>query len=399
MDNPIEFVTDAFQGDIEIAGKSIPKIAIVGGGVALIVVFVLLSKRGSRGSAVSSTGLPAVGGTGGGVGSDTPLSDSGVGGGVGGFDNSALQESLTQQIADSSSALTDLIAQNSAQQSSDLNSQLASVYDQLASVGSNFSGGYADNYAPVPIDLGGYSLPMDSGISAYPESSGYSLSSYLPSATNPGSVKNPVSDSLQSIVDRIKPSNVKPTGTKNTAKLGEALSRNKISDTKIDKLTNVPKQNSLLGGVLNFNKKEPNKSGISSVADKKKSNIPSPVPVKVEYGVKPSSGKSNTIIQKPIAIPTTIKNFMASGNTKTGQIAQTKKPASSIKQPSKGVGGGSGNKPSQKPSIKPVYNYPKPVPIPTYQPYVPQFANPFLGFQGYKPTYGKISSKTYKKGK
>jgi len=404
LDNPIEFLGDAFQGDIEIAGKRIPKIALVGGGAALVVVLVLLSKRGGSASRAVNGALS---GDASGVGGTTPFGgetpSGGYDSGTGTEALQSLQETFAQQLADQSSSLSDLIAQNSAQQASDLNSQLSSVYDQLANVGSSFSGGYSDQYTPIPMDTS-YAMPLDSGIQAYPIDSGYSIASYLPGVTSAG--QNRVNAAL----DKIKPSKVKPRGEKKADRptLGTALKPSKGTDDLLKKLTSAPKRQMALSGVLGFDKKEPGggKPGKAGVLgfDKKpgktQETINSPVPVlkpakKKTGGMQPSASPYG-IGQKPMGIPTTIKTTLFSGISKTGKIPQATKPAA-IKQPSKGVyGGGSGGaQPKPKVKIAPFSSYPRPAPIPVYRPYIPTYVNMFRP----NGSYGKITKQTYKKGK
>lgn len=399
MDNPLELIGEAVQGDIEIAGHRIPKIALIGGGAALIVVLILLSRRGGSRGAISSASLPTDAGTGSGI---TPIGESG--GGVGGADTgtpgSALEElsaSFAQQLQDQSASLADLIAQNNSQQANDLNSQLGAVYDQLASVGSSLSPGFSDQYSSVPADYSGYGMPIDSGSMSYPVSSGLDLSSYQPHTTNP------VSNRLQIGASKIKPTAVKPQGgtPKAIAKLGSALKPSKSGSDKVALLSPAkPKGDKPSVGILNFDKKQPinlgtpNSSGVLNKMQKQPATIASKVPVvsnqKGKVGVL-ANARNITSSPQPVAIPVGIKTFMASGISKTGKIPQAAKPASIAKKPS-------GVTAQPKPKTinnRPVFNYPKPAPIPVYQPPVVSFTNPFRTL----PNYGKVSHKVNKKAR
>lgn len=382
MDNPIEFLGDAFQGDIEVAGKRIPKIALVGGGGVIIVILILLSRRSGGSTSLSPASVPT--GDSSGVGSPGLVSDDagGIDTGTVTTDLGALQESFAQQLADTSSQLTDLISQNSAAQADDLNAQLSSVYDQLAQVGSQVTGGYSDNYAPLPMDYG-YAMPVDTGFASIPVSSGYSVNSFVPQATSPKPV-------TKDIIDKIKPSNVKPQGgtpiAKATAKLGAALKPGKSGVDKVSQLGSAPKQNQVTSAILGFNRKQPT-IGILGKQPKQPGMIPSPVP-SVSKTREKSNASSLSIAKKPVAIPTTIKTPMVSGVSKVQKKPTTAQPAKLSKTPAY-------LSPVAKTNPKPVVSYPKPAPIPIYRPPLPTFVTPFRSIPIAK--IGKVTST--KKGK
>lgn len=351
MDNPIEFLGDAFQGDIEIAGKRIPKIALIAGGGALIVVLILLSRRGGSGGSVSSGGLSADAGLGGGfsgsVGGSDQSTDEFLGGSL-----SDISEQFSQQLADQSSTLTDLINQSSQQNADSLASQLNDVYSQIAANGGGTVPIYSDQVQSLPVDYGLGSFPVDNGISSYPDTNVLSLPvkspTPIPSVGNTG----------------FNGANIKPSNPKSPlAKLGAALPKSKSGADKVAKLSTGKKTQSLIpSAITNFGKTNPFKPAASPVASGKKPTIPSPIPNKIQKPTSALNVKPTASGKKPAIIPPTIKTGMVNKPAgSNGPQASAKKPAPISSQKSGGY------KPVASPktsAYKPPVQNPIAVPLP-----------------------------------
>lgn len=161
MDFDTSTITNLFNGDIEIGGRSIPKIAVIGGGIVVIggLIYITKGKAGFSGGSIDSFGsgnLSALNPQ----EQLTPAEGSGSIEGSGGIDIASIQDSIAQAIGDSSSNLESLIASSNQQVYDDLISQIQSVAD---SVGSQVQ-------QVIP----------ETPLSALPDLSGFDLSNYIP---------------------------------------------------------------------------------------------------------------------------------------------------------------------------------------------------------------------------
>lgn len=145
MANPLDDIDfqEFIEGDIEIAGRKIPKIAVIGGGAVIIILLVLMGRSKGSGSSPLSSASRATG---------EPSDD-----GTGAIDGSSsdILAGVQQQISDSESntatTLGEQITQTQSMLEEQFSSQLSDIYSQLGNI---------QQFSPEPSYL-----PVDSGFS------------------------------------------------------------------------------------------------------------------------------------------------------------------------------------------------------------------------------------------
>lgn len=280
-DNPLDSITSALEGEVEIGGRRIPKIALVAGGGIIIVVLFLLSKRGGGSETSPFRSTPENTET---LGSENVGSDSGS------SDSSGLIADLQAQfetaLTDQNTTLADLIGENSNQLANDFANQIGGVYDTIAGIGGGLAPSYQDGFSPLPIDTGyGYDISPTVN-TAFP-----AISNVIPLPDLSGKKSN---------ATIAKPSSTKDKGgSLSSAKLGSASL--KPDKSKVDQLTSKPKPNV---GVLGFNKKENSIIPAATPDNKKVAKAVVKPSIKPSFANNVTSKPGNLSVAKPISIVT-----------------------------------------------------------------------------------------------
>lgn len=205
MENPFEdFDFQEFiEGDINIAGRKVPKIAIIGGGVVLIVLLVVMGKR-SGGTQTASFGGAA-------KSNNEPSED-----GTGAIDGSSsdILAGVQQQISDSESKtasdLATQITDTQSQLEASFNSQLQGVLDSLSAYQP-----FSPEPSYLPVDSGFYGQQVSepsyydyAGIGGYsaPSLDAYSSNSPIAPSKNVRNVNKALTSAPTTNTPTVKPS-------------------------------------------------------------------------------------------------------------------------------------------------------------------------------------------------
>lgn len=278
----IEDAKNLFSGDIEIGGKKIPKVILIGGVVGVIVLLLVLRKSSRAGGALSAN----------------PLSPSSVSGGT-------TEQAVTDSSAFTTSALSDVqsnLEQQLAQQNTDLTSQLnqaladaqQQVNDQLAGIQGQLSQTPYSPYETLPSIP---SLPVDQlpSIGA------------IPSYRDNGLYGNPELGLNTTIRDTLAPSRNLTLISSVAKKLPKAISVSpSIGLDRPPKKT--PKAVAITG-------KTPKKQvkGVAIAPSQPKANVPSYSVINFNPAAKPTIPVS---IPKPVTVTPYVKPAAVKAKTK-----------------------------------------------------------------------------------
>jgi len=208
--NFVDEIQTTLTGEVEIGGKKIPKIAIIGGVIVVFGGILILTRRkggtAARGSSIPKTGESAF-----------PESSGDVGQQQAGQLVGDIQSDLLQQVGTSNAELEQRIGEQTQSLFSDLQSQIGAISGNLGTLPPIPD---VPSYNPLPVDMGNLgsyfgldqasmglpnvsyaNLPLTESIIGGGVGSGGTL---LPKEENVGNLRNKASISSQNLLEGLK---------------------------------------------------------------------------------------------------------------------------------------------------------------------------------------------------